>query len=63
MTSEYLRTEQAAEFLNLSKSALEKFRIRGEGPTYLKGGKIVLYKISDLREWLESRRFQSTSQV
>ena len=57
-----LRTTQAAEYLNLSKSTLEKLRLTGGGPRYAKLGKIVIYGLSDLDAWTEARMRTSTSE-
>ena len=58
-----LDTLEAATYAGLGKSTLEKLRLYGGGPTYIKVGKRVVYDISDLDAWLASRRRQSTSQV
>lgn len=58
-----LDTHEAATYAGLGKSTLDKFRLTGGGPTYIKVGKRVVYDISDLDAWLASRRRQSTSQV
>ncbi len=57
-----LRTAEAAEYLNLSKSTLEKLRLTGGGPRYAKLGKIVVYGLSDLDAWTEARMRMSTSE-
>lgn len=56
-----LRTKQAAEYLNLGASTLEKYRLYGGGPKYCKLGKIVVYDPADLDEWLSANRRASTS--
>jgi hypothetical protein len=57
-----LRTPDAAAYLGLSSSTLEKFRITGNGPIYYKAGpKIVVYRIEDLDAWLSANRHRSTS--
>ena len=57
-----LRTPQAAAYVGLSTSTLEKFRLTGNGPIYQKAGpKIVVYRIEDLDAWLSTRRRTSTS--
>jgi predicted DNA-binding transcriptional regulator AlpA len=57
-----LRTPQAAEYVGLSASTLEKFRLTGNGPTYRKAGpKIVVYRVEDLDTWLNANRHRSTS--
>lgn len=44
---------EAAEIYGLSKGSLANMRFFGEGPKFYKIGKRkVLYKISDLEEWL-----------
>ena len=57
-----LRTPEAAAYVGLSASTLEKFRLSGEGPPYHKSGsKIVVYYPDDLDKWLHARRRISTS--
>jgi predicted DNA-binding transcriptional regulator AlpA len=57
-----LRTPEAAAYVGLSPSTLEKFRLSGEGPSYHKAGpKIVIYRVEDLDAWLNARRRNSTS--
>ena len=61
---EYMRPAEAAKIVKLSTSTLAKMRIRGDGPQYTKSGpKVVLYKVSDLRDWLASRSRRSTSEI
>lgn len=56
-----LRTQGAAEYLSISVSTLNKLRLTGGGPSYIKLGKSVLYDPSDLDVWLASKRRRSTS--
>lgn len=56
-------TEQAARRLGLSVSTLEKLRVTGGGPAYLKLGRRVVYQASDLDAWKVARRTHSTSQA
>ena len=62
----YLTTSQAAEILKLSARTLERMRIDGSGPPFLKagGGKRsrVLYAMADIEAWLSGHRFGSTSE-
>lgn len=54
-----LRTEQAAEYLNVKRGTLESWRCRGIGPAYIKmpGGKgAVRYDRSDLEQFLTQNR-------
>ncbi len=57
-----LSTQDAARHLGLSKSTLEKTRLTGTGPRYLKLGRLVRYRIDDLEEWLSERLVTSTSE-
>ena len=58
-----LTTREAAAHLTLAKSTIERMRITGEGPRFLKLGGAVRYRVCDLDAWLESRLTNSTSEV
>lgn len=57
----FLRTSEAARFLNLSGRTLEKHRTYGTGPTYQKLGGVVVYDVADLEAWATRGRQSSTS--
>lgn len=57
-----LRTADAAAYCASSKSTFEKYRLTGEGPTYIKLGRVVVYDRNDLDSWLSSHRRMSTSE-
>ena len=48
-----MRTPDAAAYLGIPKSTLEKMRLSGDGPLYVKAGRIVSYRQSDIDRWLE----------
>lgn len=55
--STLLNQNQAAEFLRLSKYALQTWRSTGRyNLPYVKSGGKVFYKLEDLRNFLESRK-------
>ncbi|MGH1351330.1 MAG: helix-turn-helix domain-containing protein [Methyloligellaceae bacterium] len=62
----YLTSAEAAELLKLSTRTLERMRVTGEGPPFMKAGagkrSRVLYRQSDISKWLEGNTFQSTSE-
>ena len=58
----FVDTRQAAELIGMSKRTLEKWRVEGNGPPFLKLGRRVLYSRADLKAWLLSRRRHSTSE-
>jgi predicted DNA-binding transcriptional regulator AlpA len=60
---ELLRTSTAAAITGLSTSTLNKLRCTGGGPAFLKLGRAVRYKPDDLKDWLDSQRVQSTSEI
>lgn len=48
----YLRTADAARYLSIGTSTLERKRVDGTGPQFrILGSKVVAYAISDLDEW------------
>jgi predicted site-specific integrase-resolvase len=53
----------AAETLGLSARTLQRWRVTGEGPTYRKLGKRVVYTPEDLAEYLDRQRRTSTSRA
>jgi len=54
-------TKQAADYYGVSTRLLEKWRVTGGGPTFIKIGRRVLYRQSDLDDFLERNTFRSTS--
>ena len=57
-----LRTPDAAQYINMGIGWLEKSRLRGDGPPFVRiGARAVGYLIADLDRWLASRRRASTS--
>jgi predicted DNA-binding transcriptional regulator AlpA len=57
-----LRTDQAAEVLGFSPRALEAWRCRGGGPRYVRVGRSIRYRPSDLEAWTQARLCSSTSE-
>jgi excisionase family DNA binding protein len=57
-----LKVTEAANHLGLSASTLNKWRMSGQGPKFVKLGRAVCYRASDLDAWLESSCRSSTSE-
>jgi predicted DNA-binding transcriptional regulator AlpA len=57
-----VNTEAAAHLLNVSAVTLAKWRVTGEGPRFLKFGRSVKYRISDLEEWIQDQQRESTAE-
>lgn len=61
---EWMTTEEAAEYLGLSKSTLDNWRQQKKGPVYVRlnasakivrGAKNIKYRKADLDDWVERR--------
>jgi predicted DNA-binding transcriptional regulator AlpA len=61
-TEKYIDTRAAAKYAKLSVSTLEKLRVFGGGPRYLKLGRRVVYPMDALEEWLRAKECGSTSE-
>lgn len=51
-----IRVRQAADYIGLSKSYLDKARCSGKGPAFVKLGNSVIYRTEDLDEWVAANR-------
>lgn len=56
-----LRTPGAAAYTGVAESTLEKKRVHGGGPLYMRVGRVVVYDPDDLDGWLEAHKRRSTS--
>lgn len=61
--SNLLTRAEAARYLNLKKSTLDAWAVRGDGPTFVKMGRAVRYRIVDLDAYVESRIRRNTSEA
>ena len=59
--TKFLNTREAAAHLGLSTRTLDRYRVSGDGPVFLKFGGRVRYLREDLDDWARSRRRRSTS--
>jgi excisionase family DNA binding protein len=57
-----LTTSQASAYTGISVSTLEKRRVYGGGPAFLKLGRSVRYRIQDLDAFLDEHGYRSTSE-
>ena len=55
-----LTVDQAAIYLGLARSTLNKWRCHGGGPTFIKMGRAVRYRQKDLEGFLDKRASTST---
>jgi excisionase family DNA binding protein len=54
-------TPEAAKRLNLADSTLEKMRVSGRGPKFIRLGRVVRYDDEDLDAFIQAGRRASTS--
>jgi predicted DNA-binding transcriptional regulator AlpA len=57
----FFRTADAARYVGLSKSTLEKLRVTGGGPEYAALGRVIVYRAEDLDAWVQAHLRRSTS--
>lgn len=57
-----LNQAEAAKLLRLSTRTMERLRLIGGGPLYVKCGRSVRYREADLEEWIAARVVSSTSE-
>jgi len=59
-----LTEAQAAEFLNFTSRALQAWRIRGNGPKFVRiSSRAIRYQKCDLQNWIDERIKSSTSET
>jgi hypothetical protein len=61
--SQFLLTDEAAEFLRLKPGTLANWRIAGTGPPFVKVGRRVLYDRETLPAWAKSKHNTSTTEA
>ncbi len=59
---EVLDVRRASHIVGLSPSTLNTLRSRGGGPPYVKMGRRVFYRVSDLRAWRDARLRSNTAE-
>jgi hypothetical protein len=57
-----LTQRDAANMLRLSQRTLERWRVSGDGPCFVKAGRRVAYRPADLDAWIAARVRHSTSE-
>ncbi len=62
LTTTVLTVTQAAKYLGLAVSTLNKWRCHGGGPAFIKMGRAVRYKQADLEVYISKHKATSTSE-
>jgi hypothetical protein len=58
-----LAVAAAAEYCGVSTAYLNKLRVTGEGPVFIRLGRRIVYDSGDLDDWLAAGRRRSTSDI
>ena len=58
-----LTTAETAEKLRIRRQTLEAWRMTGQGPKFIKMGRRVFYRLSDVETWITNRTVASTSEL
>ena len=61
--SPLLTQRQASALLCLSERTLERLRVAGTGPRFVRAGRSVRYRETDLEVWISQRVVGSTSEA
>jgi len=56
MDDQLLTAADLSALIRVKEETLERWRMRKQGPPYIKLGKLVRYARSDVAEWLQSGR-------
>ena len=56
---ELLDEKQVAKLLKVSLASIRRWRQLRTGPTYVKAGALVRYRLNDIEAWLEEREVRA----
>lgn len=62
MPSELFTVSEAARWAKVSESFLNKARLTGGGPKYVRLGRAIRYRVEDLEAWARAGAADSTSE-
>ena len=57
-----LSQREAATLLHLSERTLERFRVSGAGPKFVRLGRSIRYRLTDIEAFIAARIVGSTSE-
>jgi predicted DNA-binding transcriptional regulator AlpA len=64
MNDKLLNQKEVKEITGLADSTLEQWRLKGKGPRFIKLGRLVRYRLSDLQSYITSLKgFGSTTEA
>ena len=63
MSSKLITPKQLAVLLTVNENTLAKWRLIGDGPKFIRVQRSIRYADYDVDQWLEQRKFQSTTEA
>lgn len=60
--SKLISEEKLAEWIDESVNTLQKWRVSGKGPKFIKKPKNIAYRVKDVRDWLDNLTVSSTAE-
>lgn len=63
MSDELLDTRDVAKLFGMSEVTLRKWRIKGDGPRFVRLGRAVRYLRSSVDAWMSAREFANTTEA
>ena len=57
--ADLLTAKQVADRIQRPERTLERWRLTGEGPPFLRLGRRIAYRIADVERWLDDRTYAS----
>lgn len=59
--NELIPAHRLPDYIPVARQTLARWRVEGEGPTFVKIGRKVAYRAGDVRRWLTKRTLSSTT--
>lgn len=57
----YITEAQLEQLTQRNKKSWQRDRVKGGGPKFIRAGGKILYDMRDVEDWLNARKFESTS--
>ena len=65
MALEHIELLSTADYGKLTRrkpQSIRRERMRGDGPPYIRLGRCVFYRATDIEEWFESKKVRNTAE-
>jgi excisionase family DNA binding protein len=58
-----LTTKEAADYFRIQPNTIEQWRVKGQGPKFVKIGRCIRYRPTDIKDYLDQMLVSSTTQA